>query len=215
MDRKWLRKARNILAAVGLVFVLLALVLVGPAQWAQADRGGDPGTGSTVNYRTVTFADGSAEISSTTYYSPSGSTTYGYLAQDWYLADLFLTADVSGTNTITVTPQWSADGTYWVDAKYEAEGWVLPLSYSATITNSSGVTSTTTSTQSYTFSGSTGTRVSEWVAYELALSADGTDWMVFPIHGNYVRLKTELASTGAGYAVTPTIKCVFKNNAGR
>jgi len=214
-----MNRMRGAFVGVVVALILLAVVMTGlalPARRVEATGGGgDPGIGSTVNYRTVTFADGAAAISATKYYSPSGHTTLGYLAQDWYLADMFVTADISGTNTITVTPQWSADGVYWLDAKYESEGWVLPLSYSATITNSSGVTSTTTSTHTYSFSGATASRVSEWVTYQLAISSDGTDWLVFPIHGNYIRLKAELASTGAGTAITPTIKCVFKNNAGR
>lgn len=213
--REFFNRGKSVLAVIGLVAVLvlaLAMFLTGSAQ---AIGGGDPGTGSNVNYRTVTFADGAAEISATKYYSPSGHTTLGYLAQDWYMFDLFVTADVSGTNTITVTPQWSADGTNWVSAKYESEGWVLPLTYNATLTNSSGVTNTTTSTSTYSFSGSTGSRQSEWVTYQLAISSDTSDYMPVPMHGNYIRFKAELLSTGAGTAVTPTIKVVFRNNAGR
>jgi len=214
--KQFFERSKSLLAVVGLVvLMLMGLVVALGTGSVQAIGGGDPGTGSSTNYRTVTFASGSAEISATKYYSPSGSTTLGYLAQDWFMADVFVTADISGTNTLTVTPQWSADGVYWVDAKYESEGWVLPLTYNATLTNSSGVTNTTTSTSTYSFSGSTGSRQSEWVTYEIEISADGSDYMPIPIHGNYIRFKAELASTGAGTAITPTIKCVFKNNAGR
>jgi hypothetical protein len=112
-----------------------------------------------------------------------------------------------------VTPQWSSDGTNWVDAKYKAEGWVLPLSHSTTITNSSGVTNTTTSTHTITFSGSTGTRVSEFVTYQVALSADGSDYVAIPLHGNYLRFKAEVLTST--YNITPAIYAVLRNDGGR
>ncbi len=205
--------------SIAIVFAMVVVLAVAgmslvPARETEAFGGGNPGTGSMVNWQTVTFAN-SDEISATQYYSPSGYTTLGYLAQGWYKMDVFVTVDISGTNTITVTPQFSIDGSNWVDAQYEAEGWVLPLDYTATLTNASGVTNTTTSTSTYAFSGSTGTRVSEMVDYEVVLSADGSSYEIVPLYGSYLRFKTELSSTGSGEAVTTTIKALMKNDAGR
>jgi|GEM_PF-5838319 len=203
------KQVRNVLIVLALVAVLL-LVVAKPLQWAEASGAGDPGPGTVVGIKTVEFADGATAIEATTYYLGGSST--GYNAQYWHSADVFVTADISGTNTITVTPQWSADGTNWVDAKYKAEGWVLPLDYTATLTNTSGVTSTTTATSTYTFAGSTGTRVNEWVTYQIVISADGSDYVAVPMHGNYLRLKAELLSA---VVVTPTIQVVLRNDGGR
>jgi len=132
--------------------------------------------------------------------------------QFWHEAELFVTADVTGTNTITITPQWSADNTNWVDAKFLSEGWVLPLSHSTTITNASGVTNTTTSTHTISFASSTASRSSEWVTYQVAISADGSDAIAFPIRGRYLRFKTEVLDT---INITPTMYAVLKNAGGR
>jgi hypothetical protein len=208
------KNLKNVLSALALLvgLILLAgLLTFWPADLVDASGAGDPGAGTMVGYRTVTFADGTSSITSTTYYNDdAGSTVFN--AQGWYNADVFVTADISGTNTITVTPQFSADGTNWVDAQYKSEGWVLPLTYSSTITNSSGVTNTTTSTQTYTFSGSTGSRQSEWVTYQIALSSDTSDYLAVPLHGNYLRFKAEVASADS---ITPTIYAILRNDGGR
>ena len=179
-----LSRSKRGVAAILLAAILMVamLALSGPATPAQAVSGGDPGTGSMVNWRTVTFASGSAGITTTTYYVPSGSTS-GYLMQGWHKADVFVTADVSGTNSITITPQVSVDLTNWVDLQYEHEGWY------------------------------TNTRVSEDVTYRVVLSADGTDYVVVPMRGNYMRIKAEIDSSTA--AITPTVMVVFKNDGGR
>lgn len=208
-------KGKGFLRAFGSVVaaaVMIAL-LVGPGlQWVSAGGAGDPESGTVVGIKSVTFAPGSSSITTTTYYNDNADSTV-YSTQYWHSADVFVTVDITGTNTLTVTPQWSADGTNWVSAKYKAEGWVLPLTHSTTITNSSGVTSTTTSTHTISFSGSTGTRVSEWVTYQVILSADGSDYVAIPLHGNYLRFKTETLTTGL--SLTPTIKTVLRNDAGR
>ena len=187
--------------AAGLLGVALGPVWAGGA--------GDPDPGTVVGIKTVEFAAGTVGITTTAYYDSST----GQDTRWWNSADVFVTADIEDTNTITITPQWSADGTNWVDAKYKAEGWVLPLDYSVTITNSSGVTSTTTATSTHSFAATTGTRVSEWVTYQLILSADGSDLVAIPLHGNYLRLKAETLTTTFG--ITPTISVVLRNDGGR
>jgi hypothetical protein len=204
-------KYRRVLSVSALVVLASAMILglVGPgAPLARAGGAGDPGPGTVVGITTVTFADGSAPISSTTYYNDNGdSSVYG--TQFWHSADVFVTADVTGTNTITVTPQWSADGASWVDAQYESEGWVLPLSQTATISNTGGATTTVT----LDFGGATATRVSEWVTYRVVLSADGSDHVVVPLRGNYLRFEAEVLTSTTN--VTPTIYAVLRNDGGR
>lgn len=201
----------NLLALTVLALAMMA-ALMGPGiEWASAGAG-DPNSGTVVGIKTVTFAAGSTPISSTTYYNDNADGS-AYSTQFWHSADVFITADITGTNTITVTPQWSADGTNWVDAKFLSEGWVLPLDYTTTITNSSGVTSTTSTSSTVSFASSDAERVSEWVTYELVLSADGSDYVSIPIHGNYLRFKSEVLTST--YNITPTIYAVLRNDGGR
>lgn len=213
----------NVLALVVLATALI-LGLVGPGAPLARAGAGDPEAGTVVGITTVTFAAGSTPISATTYYNDNGDSTV-YNSQFWHSADVFVTADITGTNVITVTPQWSADGTNWVDAKYKSEGWVLPLSYageittSVTLTNSSGVTNTTTTTSTVTssatntFAGTTAERVSEWVTYQVVLSADGSNYVAIPLHGNYLRFKAEVLTSTTN--ITPTIYAVLRNDGGR
>jgi len=202
----------KVLALVALAAMLI-LSFVGPGTpLARAGGAGDPNPGTVVGIMTVTFADGTSAISSTTYYNDNADSTV-YDSQYWHSVDVFVTADIDTSNVITVTPQFSADGTNWTDAQYRSEGWVLPLSYSTTITNSSGVTSTTTSTHTVTFSGATGTRVDEWVTYQIVLNADGTDYIAVPLHGRYLRFKAEVLTST--YNITPTIYAVLRNDGGR
>lgn len=203
-------KVKSAILSLLLAAVLLAAGWRGLA-FVSAQGAGDPSPGTVVGVKTVEFAAGSTAIAATTYYYGSGNGTTGLDTRFWHSADLFVTADISGTNTITVTPQWSADGSNWVSAKYKSEGWVLPLSHSTTITNASGVTNTTTSTHTITFASSTASRSSEDVTYRLAISADGSDAIAFPIRGTYLRLMAEVASA---VNITPTINVILRNDGG-
>jgi hypothetical protein len=169
-----------------LLSILLAIVLLAAGwrglEFASAQGAGDPSPGTVVGVKTVQFAAGSTPIAATTYYYGAGNGTTGLDTQFWHSGDLFVTADISGTNTITVTPQWSADGSNWVSAKYKSEGWV---------------TSTAPS--------------SSWVTYQVAISADGSDYASFPIHGKYLRVLAEVASA---VNVTPTINVILRNDGG-
>ena len=209
------RKTKNV--AFVLLLVAAMVTLVGaPYTKEVLAVGGEPGSGTTVGIKTITFAGGTTPLAATTYYGGSGSgststTLAGYDARYWHMADVFVTADISGTNTLTVTAQWSADNSNWVDAFYTSEGWILPLTHSTTITNASGVTNTTTSTHTISFAGSTGSRQSEDVTYRIALTADGSSIVSIPVKGNYLRLKAEVASA---VNITPTIAIVLKNTGG-
>ncbi|CAG0933623.1 hypothetical protein TFLX_03137 [Thermoflexales bacterium] len=120
----------------------------------------------------------------------------------WYQADVFLTIDVSGTASVTVTPQFSADASAWADANY------VYLSNSSTttiITGTDGMTGTTTSA----------TSIVNTTPY-LVLSADGTDYMQFALAGRYLRYKIDAGSfVTTTDRVTVTVKTVVKNSAGQ
>ena len=213
-------------AMIGLVLLvggLLSMPLLEASPvWAQAGEP-DPGTVQGVGTYTAYPQTALSVTSTTTAYS---SAPYLYSGLDvsysrnWNAADAFVVVSGYDTGeTITVTAQWSPDQTNWVDAQYVSEGWVLPLTYSgemtntSTLTNSSGVTSTTTTTQTLTasetntFSGSTGTRVNETVYHRVVPSADGTYVMRFPIAGMYLRYKLEYSGS-----LTATIKTTYRNN---
>jgi hypothetical protein len=202
-----MKRLSNVMAVVVLAAVMI-LGLVGPGAPLARAGAGDPEAGTVVGITTVTFASGSAPISATTYYNDNGDSSV-YSSQFWHSADVFVTADITGTNVITVTPQWSADGTNWVDAKYKSEGWVLPLSQTATISHTGGTTTTVT----LDFSGATATRAEAWVPYRLVLNADGSAYLAAPLHGNYLRFNAEVLTTT--YPVTPTIYAVLRNDGGR
>jgi hypothetical protein len=213
---------------IGLFLLIGALTLPMLLQETQPVAAQGPEPGTVVGVGTYT-AFPTQQISHT----GSAATTYSsapYLyrgldvsySRNWNSADVFVVVDDWDTgDALTVTAQFSPDQSNWADAYYTAEGWVLPLSYSglmtntSVLTNSSGVTNTTTSTQSLTasasntFSGSSGTRVSESVPYRIVASADGTDYVRIPIVGMYLRYKLEYSGT-----LTATIQTTYRNNGG-
>jgi hypothetical protein len=94
------------------VLVLLSVMVVSVAT-AGPTGPGDPGAGTVVGVSTSTmFATKVLTASTTTTY------TQRYKASAWYSADVFVTADVANTDTLTVTAQVSADGTNWANAWY-------------------------------------------------------------------------------------------------
>lgn len=192
--------------------VLLAvLVVVGLALWGMgavlAAPGGPEAEAGTVQGTALLTLYDDTFITTTTTYPDAQRVRY------YNSFDLFVTADFSTTGAITVTPQFSADGINWVDGFYTAEGWVLPLAYSATLTNTSDVTNTETSvTLATAFSGATATRASADVAYEIALSADGGTYLRnIPVVGFWLRPKIE-ASGAVTDGVELLIQAVARNN---
>ena len=94
--------------------LLMAVLALTPGVMASATGPGVPEMSGVAISQTYTFFNARAITSST---SVLYSTTNLQLGQ-WALADVFVTADMSGTNTITVTPQYSADNVNWADASY-------------------------------------------------------------------------------------------------
>ena len=144
-------------------------------------------------------------ITTTTTYPDAVRTRYynGY--------DLFATADFDD-GALTITLQFSADGENWVDGYYVSEGYVLPLSYSGTLTNASGVTNTTTSTFTTSISGASASYESTAVPYRIVLTSDGGDYLRnVPTVGWYMRPKIE-ASGAVTDGVELLIQAVLRNN---
>lgn len=190
------------LRGVFLAMLLAGLLLVGGSVALAGPGGPEPNAGSVKAADIFTIINGAYYTTTATKYG-TANLRYVYYNN----MDVFVTIDLVSTGSVTVTPQYSADGTNYVDASYTSEGWVLPLSQ--VLTNASGVTNTTTSTA--TFASGTATRVSASVPYRVVLSADGTGVVRIPMVGKYMRPKIEL-SGGITNGVTVTVMAVARNN---
>lgn len=152
---------------------------------------GEPQSGTVNSIQNYTMLATTAITTDTTTYGGSQH------LQHWNSVDLFVTADVSGTATITVTPQVSADDSNWSDAFYTYVA--NTLAETTSVLTSSGVT-TATSTVS-----SSGTPTDQ--TYQVVMTADGTEHIRLPMAGRYLRAKVEVAGW-----LTPTIIAVARNN---
>lgn len=180
---------------VAIVLVALALALTGGV------LAGDPGEPQPGTVRGLggphTFH--SAVVTTTTY-TPSPKTVFGQdvsLMWLYHSADVFVSVDVSGTDTITVTPQFSADASNFADVTYTYIA--NSLSSTTTVITSTGLTTATTTTSS----SDTPTEQT----YRIVLSSDTTDYLRIPLAGKYMRFKIETGGT-----VTPTIKVLYRND---
>ena len=111
-------KHTRVLSVVGMVAVLLALLAGGV-------RASDPGEPQPGTVRGLsgphTFIASAAGITQTTY-TDSPKVAFGQdvsLMWLYHAADVFVTADVSGSNAVTVTPQFSADASNWANAYFQ------------------------------------------------------------------------------------------------
>jgi hypothetical protein len=202
-----MKKKRTITAFLA---IILALIAISGFQQFNA-QAGDAGT--IIGVKNVPIVWTPVPITTTTYYYGQFGGTVGQEAWFWHNADAIVTADITGTNTLTITPQFSLDGTNWADGRRLSEGWNLPLVNTTVLTNASGVTNTTTSTATITFASSAAARSSEWVDYTAVLSADGTEVFSFPVQGQYLRFKATTLTTGL--SITPTIYLLLRNTGGQ
>ncbi len=183
-------------APVVVIALLLALCLALGLNGVQAQDAGGPLPGTVQEQRFLTFYGPAVTVSGTTY----SATPLAVQGQDvslvaaWHAADVFVTADVSGTATITVTPQLSADQVNWTDADYTYVG----------------VNTTTVYTPGGTVSTSSAPTVQP---YRVVLAADGTDYLRVPLAGQYLRFKIDaFVTVSPTAAVTPTIQVVLRND---
>jgi len=190
---------------MALVVALAGLALFGFGGVMAAPGGPEAQSGTVTGSVLATVYDDTFITTTTTY--PDAVRTRYYNSYD-----LFATADFSTTGALTITLQFSADGENWVDGYYVSEGYVLPLSYSGTLTNSSGITDTTTSTFTTSISGASASYESTAVPYRIVLTSDGGDYLRnVPTVGWYMRPKIE-ASGAVTDGVELLIQAVLRNN---
>lgn len=176
------------------VVLVVALAMVGLvwAGFAMASGPGEPDPGTVVGIGIRTF-----------YATPltGTGTVQTTLSRDmhvWRNLDVFVTLDISGTGYVTVTPQVSADNTNFVTATYNYQA----LSYATTVTATTTSTSTATTTSTVSLSDA----VTE-ATYQIALTADGTDYLRMPMAGYYLRFNIAYSGT-----VTPVVRAVARND---
>jgi len=182
------------LLAVLLLTALLVTVFVGgilsPAVWADI---GAPRPGTVQRAVSYTYLTATAGVTGTTYTDVPNTTAGGLdvtRIADWHAADVFVTADIAGTGTVTVTPQLSPDQSNWADADYQY------VAQSGTVVNSGAVTSTITTASSIATQ-----------TYQAILTADGTEVVRVPLAGEYLRFKIERVGT-----ITATVLATLRND---
>jgi len=102
-------------------FILASLLLATLLASGVLADNGEPQSGAVTLTRTVLLYPTAALSGTTTVYSAAPRPVNGQdasLVRQFNSADLFVTADLSGTATITVTPQFSPNQVNWADAKF-------------------------------------------------------------------------------------------------
>lgn len=189
-----MKTKRVLVVAMVTMVMLLALT----ASMAVASGPGEPQNGKPVGWQSQTFYS-TALTTTATRYTSSPLTRQGLDISKitaWSVAEVFVTADVSGTATVTVTPQLSNDAINWVDADF-----TYPADSIASVTSIITSTGLTTATTSLT--GSTALATGN---YQVVLRADQTAYKRVTLAGDYLRFKIESAGT-----VTPTVRVTLKN----
>lgn len=147
--------------SVALLLLVAMLAVFNPAQAQTNPQTGEPAPGAVSLIRAYTFYEATALSGDDVTYSSVPVTVQGEDVTKigaYYAADVFVTADVSGTGWLTVTPQVSVDGVNWADVYYRA----VTFDVSGTIT----VNRTT---------------------QNITLSADGTDYLRIALAGERLR----------------------------
>jgi len=189
-------KLKQSLTWVGLIALALVVLLAGSVA---ASQPGEPLPGTVQGIRGPNmFWNGAVVAGSTVTYTDAPKTVFGSdisLIWMYHSADIFVTADISPSSYITITPQFSVDQSNWADATYTYVA--NTLAQTTTVVTSTGTATSTTSMSS---------AVTE-ATYQITMSADGTDYLRIPLTGKYVRFKIEHSST-----VTPTISVMLRND---
>jgi hypothetical protein len=171
-----------------LALLLIVALLIGSGGSAVAQTRA-PGM---IKQNTYLLYPATALTGNTTVYSASprnvaagldASKVYGYAN-----VDIFATIDLDTTGYVTLTLQYSADGTNWTNADFE-------YASQTSTWNSAGITSTATA--------STAIATQTYIRY---MSADGTEYMSAPTAGEFMRVKIEHSAE-----VTPTIYATLRN----
>lgn len=213
-DKDQVKRVFNSTLAAGLALVMVAVLvmgLMGPG--VDASGPGEPDPGTVGGVTTWAIYPSTAITGNTTIYSDSPKWLRGLdmsRIRNYNSVDVFVTVDISGTATLTVTPQVSADGTNWVDATYNyvSDAYALTTSSSSTITATGVSTSSGTTTATVTTSSSSSSTSSIVEGnYQMVLSADGSDYVRMATMGEYIRFSLDYSGT-----MTPTINLTLRNN---
>lgn len=111
-----LNKFRALVLVLLIAAAVITGVMVAPSTFADGPR---PDPGSVKGWVTYTLYPTTYISGTGTTYSASPRQVSGLDASkvaEWNAVDVFLTADISGTTTITLTPQFSPDQSNWADA---------------------------------------------------------------------------------------------------
>jgi len=120
-------KLNNRLTPTLILAALLLATLLAPGVMADS---GEPQPGAVSLTRTALLYPATALSGTTTVYSAAPRPVNGQdasLVRQFNSADLFVTADLSGTATITVTPQFSPNQVNWADAQYPVISGTTPV----------------------------------------------------------------------------------------
>lgn len=182
------------LTLVGLVVLVLALGVGGAVL---ASQPGEPLPGTVAGIKGPNaFWNGTVIAGSTVTYTSAPKTVYGSdisLIWLYHSADVFVTADITPSSYLTITPQFSVDQSNWTDATYTYVA--DTLAQTTTV-----LTGTATSTTAMSSAATEAT-------YKITMHADSTDYLRIPLAGKYLRFKIEHTA-----AVTPTINVMLRND---
>jgi hypothetical protein len=189
----------NKLKALGLVLLLTLVMGVALSGGVAAETGPgvpDSGTVAGVGIRTFYLNPLSTVTETITIYASSSRETGDNIMYAYHSFDVFASLDISGTGSITITPQVSADNVNWADVTYK---YVANTSTTSVVTGTSGLTATTSTSAS-----------EQEVTHQIVLDEDGeVDYFTMPMTGYYLRFKMVYSSTGT---ITPTVKAVGRND---
>lgn len=110
----------RLLTTAGIALLFLASLLV-PGVFADSSA---PAPATVNETATYVYYPETAVSGSTTFYSAAPRTVSGVDVSDvrkWNAVDVFVTADITTSDTVTITPQFSADQSHWVDAYYTVD----------------------------------------------------------------------------------------------
>ena len=190
-------KQRSSLGVVVLLVVLMGLLLAGSVA---ASQPGEPLPGTVQGVRGPSLFWEGVIAGSVTTYTISPRTQFGTdVSMVWmyHSADIFVTADITPSSYLTITPQFSVDQINWADATYTYVADTL-ASTTSVVTGTEGMTATTTTSMNSTVTEAT---------YQILMSNDGTDYLRLPLAGKYLRFKIEHSDM-----VTPTINVLLRND---
>lgn len=179
---------RNCALFVGMLMILFGLMSFGlvPPQSEAVEAA------TVIGYQTVTLEDGTDAYTETTY-------TSGYLSGSFGEIVLQINSDISGTETLTVTPQFSSDGYGCTSAATWADGTisgVYVVNGASTVT----VSTLNTNTLTTTVQSSVSTVSYDSIAIVTTIAGDAATLLRFPSMGKCMRVKMAVATT-----FTPTM----------